>query len=131
MRFIGFPVWDTLIYPLLSVSEIEQFTPIRVARFSPDDATMLPFGPEEKLTGDGIGHFGAFFDRGGRESDYVWGRLDGCEQLLGLIAGGAPDKTAYVSAAREVLAEEEPAVSRATEMMARIRAALDKLEMSG
>ena len=26
-------------------------------------------------------HFGAFFDRAGREGDYLWGRLDAAERL--------------------------------------------------
>jgi len=32
-------------------------------------------------------HFGAFFDRAGRENDYLWGRLDGAERLVGLVLG--------------------------------------------
>ncbi|HEY6322158.1 MAG TPA: DUF3376 domain-containing protein [Thermoanaerobaculia bacterium] len=34
-----------------------------------------------------IGHFGAFFNRDGRERDYVWGRLDGAERVLALLRG--------------------------------------------
>ena len=30
-------------------------------------------------------HFGAFFARPGREQDYLWGRIDGCCQLVALL----------------------------------------------
>jgi hypothetical protein len=35
----------------------------------------------------GLGHFGAFFSRPGRERDYLLGRLDGAERLVGLLLG--------------------------------------------
>ena len=33
----------------------------------------------------GVHHFGAFFDRPSREQDYLWGRIDGCCQLITLM----------------------------------------------
>jgi hypothetical protein len=125
VRFVGFPLWDTLMYPLMAVSDLEQFSPIRVARFSPDDATFLGHDPEKKLAGDELGHFGAFFDRDGRERDYLWGRLDGSEQLLGLISGGAPDRDDLAAAVRAVLAEERSSLEGAGPLMDELSRRLD------
>jgi patatin-related protein len=84
-RFIGFPLWDTAIFPLMSLSDIQQFGPIQVARFSPDGATRFSAKGSGKLLGTGVHHFGAFFSRKARECDYLWGRLDGADQLLHLL----------------------------------------------
>ena len=57
---------------------------------SPRDATLLPPldpGKPKQLAGFEKMHFGAFFDRAGRENDYLWGRLDGAERLIGLVLG--------------------------------------------
>ena len=56
---------------------------------SPRDARLLtPLDPDKpKLDGVGIMHFGAFFNRAGRENDYLWGRLDGAERLIGILLG--------------------------------------------
>lgn len=139
VRFIGFPIWDTLIQPLLAVSDLEQFSPIRVSRLSPDDAVLLRhddqtgtgFDPEAKLAGTRAGHFGAFFSRRGREEDYLWGRLDGVEQLLGLISGGPPAANLVADAMRAVLTEEEPALSRARGLMTSIARTLDERSAPG
>lgn len=125
VRFIGFPLWDTLMYPMMAVSDIQQFSPIRVARFSPDDATFLGYDPEKKLAGDELGHFGAFFDRSGRERDYLWGRLDGSEQLLGLISEGTPEQEDLAGAVRAVLAEERPVLSGAGPLIDELCGRLD------
>jgi patatin-related protein len=85
LRFIGFPLWDTAIFPLMSLSDIQQFGPIQVARFSPDGATRLSAEGSNKLLGTGVHHFGAFLSRRARECDYLWGRLDGADQLLHLL----------------------------------------------
>ena len=37
----------------------------------------------------GVHHFGAFFDRPSRERDYLWGRIDGCCQLIALVIDSA------------------------------------------
>ena len=57
---------------------------------SPRDAKLLPpLDPKKpkQLAGFEKMHFGAFFDRAGRENDYLWGRLDGAERLIGLVLG--------------------------------------------
>ena len=54
-------------------------------------------------------HFGAFFDRAGREGDYLWGRLDAVERLVKLLLDvrGHPPTLATAGAASAV----EPVVA--------------------
>ena len=82
-RFLGFPLWDGLIFPTISLSSLPQFTPIDVVQFSPIAARALtPPGGAGKLKGVALHHFGAFADEEWRENDYLWGRLDGAELIL-------------------------------------------------
>jgi patatin-related protein len=86
VRYFGFPFWDRQIYPLIAFSDLGELTEIRVVRMSPNDAVLLEGGPaEQKLVGARAAHFGAFLSRPGRESDYVWGRLDAAERLLTVL----------------------------------------------
>jgi hypothetical protein len=95
VRYFGFPFWDRQIYPLVAFSDLGEFAQIEVVRLSPDDATLLGGGSAgQKLVGARVAHFGAFLKRSGRESDYVWGRLDAAERLLtvlGIPGQGAGD----------------------------------------
>ena len=89
-RFVGFPLWDALIFPTIALAPVPQFTPIGVTRFSPLDAHRFDSddrGP--KLEGVAWHHFGGFLDTAYRENDYLWGRLDGAELCLGTLRGGA------------------------------------------
>ncbi len=94
-RVLGFPIWDSLIFPTISLSDLPQFTPIEVAQFSPVAALALAPPPGRgKLIGVGLHHFGAFADRSARENDYLWGRLDGAELVLRTLrAAGSGDST--------------------------------------
>jgi hypothetical protein len=105
VRYVGFPLWDTQLFPIMGLSNIGQLNPISVKRISPDDAKRLPVPPEEKLQGVALHHFGAFFKRSAREHDYLWGRLDAVEQLLGLLDPKLPDAV-YRQAFDAVFAEE-------------------------
>ncbi len=80
-RYIGFPLWDAVIFPTVSLSELPQFTPIPVSQFSPLAASVLS-REGGKLKGTGFHHFSGFFEAGWRENDYLWGRLDGAELIL-------------------------------------------------
>jgi patatin-related protein len=85
-RFIAFPYWDRLLYPYTAFNNLGELRRIEVFRISPDDALALQGGiAAKKLVGATKGHFGAFFKRRGRESDYVWGRLDAVERLTHLV----------------------------------------------
>jgi len=91
-RYVGYPAYDTVIYPLIALSELPQFTSIGVRRFSPFDAKApLTIPPKGKLCGVSFRHFGAFLDLKSRQNDYLWGRLDAMQQiteLLGSLADG-------------------------------------------
>ncbi len=87
-RYVGFPFWDVLVFPLEAMSGVSERDHVEVYRISPVDVTLLMKDPEcrkEKLEGMKLGHFGAFFSRAGRERDYLWGRLDGAERLIKLL----------------------------------------------
>ncbi len=105
VRYVGFPLWDTQLFPIMGLSDIGQLNTISVKRISPDDAKRLPVPPEEKLQGVAVHHFGAFFKRSAREHDYLWGRLDAVEQLLGLLDPDLPNDV-YRQAFDAVFAEE-------------------------
>ena len=106
VRFLGFPVWDTLILPIVELSEIRQLRRIDVVRISPRDGEPGRLPPKE-LRGAAVHHFGAFFDRTAREHDFLWGRLDGAEQFLNLVAPDI-DERWYHRAFQAVLEEEGP-----------------------
>lgn len=79
-RYLGFPLWDALIFPTIALARLPQFTPITVSQFSPLAATAIPW--KNKLKGVSLGHFAAFVSAEWRENDYLWGRLDAAELIL-------------------------------------------------
>lgn len=92
VRYTGFPLWDSLTYPVVALSELPQYTPIGTERFSPYDAKAdLPIPGNGKLQGVRYGHFGAFFKLGWRQNDYLWGRLDGVQFVTHLLSQAATD----------------------------------------
>ena len=113
-HYLGFVYWDVATYAARRISGIVELDEVEVFRASPLDAKRLPLPekhgfihearelarrlerivvpaqpskpkPGTKLRGVKAAHFGAFFFRAWRENDYLWGRLDGAERLLGLI----------------------------------------------
>lgn len=95
-RYLGFPLWDGMIFPTITLTELPQFTPIGVSQFSPLAARALTAVDKDgnevtKLQGIPLHHFGAFLDRKARENDYLWGRLDGAELILRTLRDVAPD----------------------------------------
>lgn len=89
-RYLGFPLWDGMTYPIVALSHLPQYSPIAVDQFSPLTAHALraPQGQAGKLRGAGTFHFGGFFNRAWRENDYLWGRLDSVERILVLLEEG-------------------------------------------
>jgi patatin-related protein len=86
VRYLGFPIWDALLYPLQAYTDVGERDAVRVARMSPLDSTVLePDGEGPKILGAQLGHAYAFFSRRARENDYLWGRLDGAERLVRLL----------------------------------------------
>ncbi|MEQ9002997.1 MAG: patatin-like protein [Pseudomonadales bacterium] len=95
--YVGFPVYDVL---LLAPGTLEggpdPLTPIRVERISPADARELQGQFRRLLCRDFMGFVG-FFNRGYREHDYLWGRLNGAERVVDLLVtaiGGVIDDPA-------------------------------------
>jgi hypothetical protein len=138
VRYLGFPYWDILIYPIQRMSQMAEMNRIEVVRLSPEDVSLLEPRGSTKLGGIRLGHFGAFFDRRDREGDYLWGRLDGAERLLwmlydrgpGLDPGGAFAGAARrhtVAAFREVLDEEEAVLAAIPDRVRALRRQLDRL----
>jgi patatin-related protein len=108
VRYLGFPFWDVLLYPVKALAEVGERDHLQVMRMSPRDATLLGREGEAKLRGIGRHHFGAFFERAGRENDYLWGRLDGAERLIGLLVGrGDPGFRTWCVRAFEAILDEE------------------------
>jgi patatin-related protein len=85
VRYIGFPIWDVLLYPIQSLSQLGEGDAIEVVRVSPRESTLLPAPNGKPIEGVKLGHFYAFFSRPARENDYLRGRLDAAEQLTRLL----------------------------------------------
>ncbi|HEX3005289.1 MAG TPA: patatin-like protein [Angustibacter sp.] len=101
-RYLGFPLWDALIFPTVALSRLPQFTPITVSQFSPLAAMALATPEGGKLKGVSLHHFGGFVDAAWRENDYLWGRLDGAELVLRMLRGAAGPTSEPLSAADAV-----------------------------
>jgi hypothetical protein len=70
--------------------DIGEHGEIRVDRISPADAVSLRAGTANPtLKGADLRHFAGFLSRQLRESDYLWGRLDGAERLIDIICDAA------------------------------------------
>lgn len=122
LRYLGFPFWDAMIYPITALSEAGELRPLQIVRVSPNDSTRLGLRTaKDKLKGVDVAHFGAFFKREWRENDYLWGRLDAAERLLGLVLHGEGDLRASDSVVKPalaaILAEERPALTSVTELI--------------
>ncbi len=88
--YIGFPFYDVLTLPLLQTTDLTEIDTISVNRISPDDRSSIPWEKEEgMLQGTSFGNFGAFFQRGARENDHIWGRLQSSERLVDFIIDSA------------------------------------------
>lgn len=97
--YLGFPLWDGLIFPTVALARLPQYSPIGVSQFSPLLAGALvppdvrageragssdPPG-SAKLKGNALAHFSAFLKAEWRENDYLWGRLDAAELILRML----------------------------------------------
>ncbi|RPJ45999.1 MAG: patatin-like protein, partial [Chloroflexi bacterium] len=79
--------YDMLTFPLFFGTEVGESDVVEIIRISPEDAPSLRPG-SQKLAGTKLGNFGAFFVRGWRENDILWGRLDGAECLINALLPG-------------------------------------------
>ncbi len=92
----GYELVDEVILPMTYATGALESNSVDIHRISPLDArSLLPKDPDQeeastayaraKLVGTTIGHFGAFFDAGGRARDILWGRLDAAERLINCL----------------------------------------------
>lgn len=131
-RYIGFPLWDVLVFPLQAVADLGELNPIEVVRFSPEDVRLLRVAGQEgerptaneKLKGVAAGHFAAFFSREKRENDYLWGRLDAAERIVGLLVGDAPELSRQAFTA--ILDEEESELTKVRPLLEDLRRQVEK-----
>lgn len=114
VRYLGFPFWDRQIYPYLAFSGAGELRDIDIYRLSPDDAVLLGRRTAlDKLVGAKAAHFGAFLSRPGRESDYLWGRLDAGDRLLDMLdlgTGGAKSLFAAIVAEERAAGLVRPSI---------------------
>jgi patatin-related protein len=124
VRYLGFPLWDVLLYPIQAVSDAGENDEVDVHRLSPYEARVLSTPPADKVHGKKLMHFWAFFDRKARENDYLWGRLDGAAILIGILLGKQhPDYDAWCKKAfAAIFDEDEQALSHIPETVNALRA---------
>jgi len=113
VRYLGFPLWDVILFPIQHLGDVDERDQIEVQRWSPrGDRLLSPPLDGPKLAGSRLGHFGAFLDADGRQRDYLWGRLDACERLIQVLVPGGERNTRacepwFVEAALAILDEEQ------------------------
>jgi patatin-related protein len=132
VRYLGFPFWDVLLYPVQSLSDVGERDHVEIVRISPRDTSRIPVEGDQKrskLIGAEKGHFGAFLSRTGREQDYLWGRLDGAERFIGILLGAdEADVERWCNEAfRAILEEDERAVPKASKLVQHVRETIDAL----
>jgi hypothetical protein len=84
-KFEKFQLIDQVIYPYQYLSDVQNNSPIKLVRISPNDADKgfgKDKGLEEKLAGDQFRAFGGFFKKSWRSNDILWGRLDGVNRIV-------------------------------------------------
>ncbi|MBL8709899.1 MAG: patatin-like protein [Rhodospirillaceae bacterium] len=82
--YVGFAFFDLITFPILQWTDMDEINEVLVDRISPDDARGL-LGGTVTLRGTALMSFGAFFNRGWREHDFLWGRLNAAERALDVL----------------------------------------------
>ena len=104
--------YDLISYPVLQSSDVgEELNTVDVVRISPEDAPSLideRNTNRRKLAGTKLMHFGAFLDRGWRQNDILWGRMDGAERILStILPEDDPEMESLLKEAQLAILEEE------------------------
>ncbi|WP_417320871.1 patatin-like protein [Emcibacter sp.] len=90
VSYLGFAFWDVITFSIMGSKDLGEFNEILVNRISPNDGSVLKKDENEMpLRGTAMRSFGAFFSRTDRENDYLWGRLNGAERLIDILANQA------------------------------------------
>ncbi|MFL5806372.1 MAG: patatin-like protein [Roseiflexaceae bacterium] len=84
LAYDRFAELDAQLFPLELVGDLHEKDIIELIRISPQDAQkgFSRNSLSDKLSGDTLYHFGAFFKQSWRSNDILWGRLDGLCQLV-------------------------------------------------
>jgi len=86
--YVGYAFYDILTQPMAAHADLLEVDEIRVDRISPLDCGHLQDG-KNPLKGTELFNFGAFFSRGARENDYLWGRIHASNRLVDFLIDGA------------------------------------------
>lgn len=83
--FDRYDFYDMFIFPIQYGTDVGETNVVEVLRISPEEATQIINERDRgahKLAGIKLANFGAFFKKEWRQSDMLWGRLDGAEILI-------------------------------------------------
>lgn len=129
--YLGFAFYDLATLSLTGAEGDGEFDSAKVDRISPDDATSIRAGgAEATLKGVRFNSFGAFFSRGYRENDYLWGRLHGADRLVDIVLSTLPAHRRLPPGTaaelkrmlfRAILDEEEPRLTAIPRLFEQLR----------
>lgn len=137
--YLGWPYWDVVVLPTMNALGLESnaFEEVLVDRISPQDATSICAETDcGALRGVSAIGFGGFLSRTARENDYLWGRIHAIDRLIDIVASTVdptlvdplPDFAAFKKQAfQAMLAEEADQLAAIPEVLAAVRAAIDRL----
>ncbi len=142
--YLGYFLWDIILRPTVSALSPETDTgpieEILVDRISPEDATSIVLDGQEGrqesvLLGRSFASFGGFLSRSIRENDYLWGRLHAVDRLFDILFSTVPANARgnfdigglKKRAFERVLDEEQQRLGSVSELIERIRAAVERL----
>ncbi|MEP6733160.1 MAG: patatin-like protein [bacterium] len=129
IRFLydHFEAVDRITFPVFYQTDVgHEVDTVGLVRISPDDATSITGQkkgePVHKLGGETLGHFGGFFARQWRASDFLWGQLDAAERLILEVTAGSDMDAAriadFVRRAQGAILEDEMNVEDIPQLMA-------------
>lgn len=130
--------YDMITYPILYSTEVgDEIDQVEVVRISPEDACYLEGGRlgSGKLVGTSLRNFGAFFDRGFRQNDILWGRLDGAERLISTLLTNSEhsteDRGRLIEKAQLQILEEELRIPDRSQLAKLVGDAMTKADSAG
>ena len=137
VSYLGFAFWDVITFSVMGARDLGEFNEILVNRISPNDGSVLKKDQKEMpLRGTAMRSFGAFFSRADRENDYLWGRLNGAERLIDILANQAAlehlDNRIDVKALKKraflaILETEKEHLSEVPELFEELKARIEAL----
>ena len=137
LGYLGYALYDIATLPLLQDEGFDEFDPVKVDRISPEDCIAIrKGGAAATLKGIEFNNFGAFFSRGYRENDYLWGRLHGAERLIDIMLSSLPaghelpmDRVQFYQRLmfHAILDEEQERLGDIQPLITSLRAEVDKI----